>query len=191
MRRAMQSGDRGMVLVITLMVVLALSVLGAVVIEATKADVKTAGFVRQAEQTAYVTEVGTMLAIRTFSANHSGYRRLMQDSRNGSFTFVRASFDPDLGTTTAPLSLINAGTAPGSLGYLALPPSYYVLVNRAREYGTIAGYSLPGTTGVSFCFRRYTFTTVGELTAGGVPSSSDSRSTMRATTVIGPTDCTL
>jgi hypothetical protein len=132
-----------------------------------------------------------MLAIRTFSAKHSGYRRLMQDSRDGSFVFNRSSFDPDPAATTTPVSLLNAGSVPGSLGYLALPPSYYVLVNRAREYSTIAGYSVPGTTGVSFCFRRYTFTTVGELTSGGLPSSSDSRSTMRATTVIGPTDCTL
>jgi hypothetical protein len=188
-------GRQGMVLVITLLVVLGLSLIGAIVIERTRADTATAGGLRQSNQTEYVSEIGTMASMRAFSLNYSMYRSWMTANRRFNYAFARSSFDGVGGG--APVTLVDGSSVvSGSLGYSDLAPDYDVLVDRAYEYGDSAGYSVSGTQGVSFCFRRYTFTSAADLDvtlAGGLPGSPrrDARSVMRATSVIGPTDCTL
>lgn len=191
-RRRDQSG---MVLIITLLVALGLSLLGAIIIDATRTDTATAGSLRGARQAEFVAELGTMVSMRAFALNYSMYRAWMSRNRRFNFSFERSSFDT--GAAGAPVTLIDGtiGTS-GSLGYTDLRPDYDILVDRAYEYGDSAGYSVSGTQGVSFCFRRYTFTSAADLTvplAGGLPGSprSEARSVMRATNVIGPTDCTL
>jgi hypothetical protein len=186
-----RSAQRGMVLVITLLVALGLSLLGAIVIENTRTDTATAGHVRQAELTGYVAEVGTMLGMRTFALNYSVYRTYMRKNNRYNYVFHRTSFDT--GAPGAPVSLIlAAGANPGSTGYDARRPEYSILIDRPYEFGDAPGFSVSGTQGVSFCFRRYTFTSAGEMdaTVSGVPRA-DSRSLLRATSVIGPTDCTM
>jgi hypothetical protein len=184
-----------MVLIITLLVALGLSMLGAIIIDATRTDTATAGSLRGARQAEFVAELGTMVSMRAFALNYSMYRAWMSRNRRFNFSFERSSFDT--GAAGAPVTLIDGtiGTS-GSLGYTDLRPDYDILVDRAYEYGDSAGYSVSGTQGVSFCFRRYTFTSAADLTvplAGGLPGSprSEARSVMRATNVIGPTDCTL
>ena len=194
-RQGTGRGRQGMVLVITLLVVLGLSLLGAIVIERTRADTATSGNLRQSSQTEYVSEIGTMASMRAFALNYSMYRSWMAKTRRFNYAFSRNSFDGVGGG--APVTLIDGtGSTPGSLGLSDLVPDYDVLVDRAYEYGDSAGYSVSGTQGVSFCFRRYTFTSAADLNvtlAGGLPGSPrrDARSVMRATSVIGPTDCTL
>ncbi|MBI5485856.1 MAG: hypothetical protein HY905_00840 [Deltaproteobacteria bacterium] len=185
-------GQSGLVLIITLLVVLGLSLIGAIIMERTRTDTATSGSLRAAEQTSYVSEIGTMVSMRTFALNYSMYRKWMtMGTRRNSYAFERASFDT--GVAGAPATLIDkTGVLPGSLGYSDLRPDYDVLVNRPYEYGDSAGYSVSGTQGVSFCFRRYTFTSAAELAATTGPAGRrDSRAVMRATTVIGPTDCTM
>ena len=190
-----RSGSPGIVLIITLLVVLGLSLLGAIIVDSTRMDTTTAGNVRQARQTAYVAEVGAMVAMHTFALNYSTYRSYMSHNRRFNYEFQRASFDT--GAASAPVTLIDGtSSVSGSMGYTDLRPDYDILVDRAYEFGDSQGYSVSGTQGVSFCFRRYTFTSAAELDvtlAGGLPGSprQDARSMMRATSVIGPTDCTL
>jgi hypothetical protein len=183
-----------MVLIVTMLVALGLSLIGAIIIESTRADTATAGHVRASEQMSYVSEIGTMVGMRVFSLNYSLYRRYMTFNRRLSHTFTRLSFDTGA-PGAAPTLVLGSSLIPGSLGYTDLSPEYAVLVDRAYEYGDAEGYSVSGTQGVSFCFRRYTFTTSGEMdvVVPGLPGSPrmDSRSTLRATSVIGPTDCTL
>ncbi|MBI5502265.1 MAG: hypothetical protein HY907_18625 [Deltaproteobacteria bacterium] len=182
----------GVVLIVTLLVVLGLSMIGAIILERTRTDTATAGHLRASEQTEYVSEIGTMVSMRTFALNYSMYRKWMTTgTRRNSYSFERSSFDT--GTPGEPVTLVNgSGLLSGSLGYGDLVPDYDVRVNRAYEYGDAAGYSVSGTQGVSFCFRRYTFTSEAALAATSVPGGRrDSRALMRATTVIGPTDCTM
>ena len=192
-------GSPGIVLIITLLVVLGLSLLGAIIVDSTRMDTTTAGNVRQARQTAYVAEVGVMVAMHTFALNYSTYRSFMSGNRSGNrrfnYQFDRTSFDT--GAASAPVTLlIGTSSVPGSIGYTDLRPEYGILIDRAYEFGDSKGYSVSGTQGVSFCFRRYTFTSAAELDvtlAGGLPGSprQDAYSMMRATSIIGPTDCTL
>ncbi len=185
----------GMVLIITLLVALGLSLLGAIIVDSTRADTATAGSLRGARQAEFVAELGTMVAMRAFALNYSMYRSWMTRNRRFNFQFERSSFDTGAGG--APVTLVDGTTvSAGSLGFTSLRPDYDILVDRAYEYSDSAGYSVSGTQGVSFCFRRYTFTSAADLTvplAGGLPGSprSEARSVMRATSVIGPTDCTL
>ncbi len=188
-------GSPGIVLAITLLVVLGLSLLGAIILESTRTDTVTAGNVRQGRQTAYVAEMGAMVSMHIFALNYSMYRSFMTRNRRFNYEFQRSSFDT--GAASAPATLID-GTSivPGSIGYSDLRPDYDILIDRAYEFGDSRGYSVSGTQGVSFCFRRYTFTSSSELDVtlgGGLPGSprQDARAMMRATSVIGPTDCTL
>jgi hypothetical protein len=193
--RSGRNGQRGLVLIITLLVVLGLSLLGAIILDKTRADTATSGSVRAARQTAYVSEIGTMVSMRTFALNYSMYRQWMTTgTRRNNYVFAREAFD--VGGMGTPATLADSTIAvAGSLGYSDLRPDYDVLVDRAYEYGDSAGYSVSGTQGVSFCFRRYTFTSAAELdvTLGGGPGTPrrDARSVMRATSIIGPTDCTM
>lgn len=188
-------GERGMVLIITLLVAVGLSILGAIIIEATRADTATAGHARQADQTHYVAEIGTMVGIRTFALNYSIYRRYMRAHALSNYGFNRLSFDVG-GPPGTPVTL-EMGTiaVPGSVGFGDLSPEYAVLVDRPYEFGDAAGYSVSGTQEVSFCFRRYTFTSAGEMDVDVTPlpgsPRADSRAAIRATSVMGPTDCTL
>ncbi|NMC71389.1 MAG: hypothetical protein GYA57_15160 [Myxococcales bacterium] len=188
-------GQPGMVLIITMLVALGLSILGAIIVDATRADTATAGSLRGARQAEFVAELGTMVSMRAFALNYSMYRSWMTRNRRFNFSFERASFDT--GAAGAPTTLVDGTiSAAGSIGYSDLRPDYDILVDRAYEYGDSAGYSVSGTQGVSFCFRRYTFTSAADLTlplAGGPAGSlrSEARSVVRATSVIGPTDCTL
>ena len=182
----------GLVLIVTLLVALGLSLIGAIIMERTRTDTATSGSLRAAEQTAYVSEIGTMVSMRTFALNYSMYRRWMtMGTRRNSYAFDRASFDTP--TVVEPTLIDKSGAIPGSLGYTDLAPDYDVLVNRPYEYGDAAGYSVSGTQGVSFCFRRYTFTSAAQMAAMGAFGGPrrDSRAVMRATTVVGPTDCTM
>ena len=191
----LRRGSPGIVLIITLLIVLGLSLLGAIIIDTTRADATTAGHVRQGRQTAYVAEVGVMVSMHSFALNYSTYRSYMTRNRRFNYEFQRSSFDT--GAASVPVTLIDpSGTAPGSMGYTDLRPDYDILIDRAYEFGDSQGYSVSGTQGVSFCFRRYTFTSAAEMDvtlAGGLPGSPrrDARATMRATSVIGPSDCTL
>lgn len=187
---------RGVVLVIVMLVVLGLSVVGAIIIEGTRMDSATAGQVRQATQSAHVSEVGTSVSLRVFASAYSGYKRLMTQDRRLNQSFYRSSFDTGVAGIPATLDLGGAAAVPpdpGSLaGYGTLVPDYAVLVDRPYEYGDSAGFSVSGTQGVSFCFRRYTFTTTGQVDLqGAVPPRTESRAMMRATSVVGPADCTL
>jgi hypothetical protein len=188
-RRSNREGQRGLVLIVTLLVVLGLSLLGAIILERTRSDTATSGSVRMARQTSYVSEIGTMVAMRTFALNYSMYRQWMSANRRYNYTFARSQFDT--GVAGAPSTLIDSTMlAAGSLGYTDLDPDYDVLVDRAYEFGDSAGYSVSGTQGVSFCFRRYTFTSAAELAVTGLPRR-DARSVLRATSIVGPTDCTM
>jgi len=184
-----------MVLIITMLVALGLSILGAIIVDATRADTATAGSLRGARQAEFVAELGTMVSMRAFALNYSMYRSWMTRNRRFNFSFERASFDT--GAAGAPRTLVDGTiSTAGSIGYSDLRPDYDILVDRAYEYGDSAGYSVSGTQGVSFCFRRYTFTSAADLTiplAGGPSGAlrSEARSVVRATSVIGPTDCTL
>lgn len=194
-RQLRHRGRPGMVLIITMLVALGLSILGAILVDATRADTATAGSLRGARQAEFVAELGTMVSMRAFALNYSMYRSWMTRNRRFNFSFERASFDT--GAAGAPRTLVDGTiTTAGSIGYSDLRPDYDILVDRAYEYGDSAGYSVSGTQGVSFCFRRYTFTSAADLTipaAGGPPGSlwSEARSVVRATSVVGPTDCTL
>lgn len=185
----------GMVLVITMLVALGLSILGAIVLDATRADIVTAASVRGARQADFVSEVGTMASVRAFTLNHSAYRTWMARNRRSNFIFQRSSFDT--GAAGAPVTLVDGTVSTaGSLGYSALRPDYRVVVDRPYLFGDSPGYSVSGTHGVTFCFHRYTFTSAADLLlpAGGVPPGSprsEARSVMRATSIVGPTDCTL
>jgi len=184
-----RSGSPGIVLIITLLVVLGLSLLGAIIVDSTRMDTTTAGNVRQARQTAYVAEVGAMVAMHTFALNYSTYRSYMSHNRRFNYEFQRASFDT--GAASAPVTLIDGtSSVSGSMGYTDLRPDYDILVDRAYEFGDSQGYSVSGTQGVSFCFRRYTFTSAAELAVTGLPRR-DARSVLRATSIVGPTDCTM
>jgi hypothetical protein len=184
-------GGRGMVLIITMLVVLGLSLLGSIIIDATRMDTTTSGHLREARQTAYIAEVGSMVAMRTFALNYSIYRTYMRRAAKLSYGFDRASFDA--GAVGAPRTLQD-GTiaAAGSIGYSDLVPDYATVIDRPYEFGDAKGYSVSGTLGTSFCFRRYTFTTAGDLgtTVGGT-RRADAQASLRATNVIGPTDCTM
>ncbi|MDI7266901.1 MAG: hypothetical protein QME96_02775 [Myxococcota bacterium] len=177
-------GDPGVVLIIAMLVVLGLSLLGAVVLDVTRVDTATSGHLRRAEQTDYISEAALMLAIREWGMNHSIWSRDMVKTSRMDYTFNLAAFNSGAVRVLEPGDM----ATPGSLGFSALSPDFTALIDRAYNQGAARHYSIPGTEGESLCFRRYTFTAAGEVGMAG-PAAGDSTTLMRATAVVGPTPC--
>ena len=179
--------ERGAVLYIALLVVVALAAIGTLGVRSVQFEIATARNVKQATQARYVADTGNMVSIREFGQRYSAYRKWM--ARNGQSWF---DFDSDYFAAAA-TPIFVPGTGPGTwtaLGYTDLVPGFSVRVDQGVEMGDATGYAVTGTTQQSFCFRKYTFTSLGTMMASsGLDNLGNSAETIRATSNIGPVVC--
>jgi len=176
----------GAVLYIAMLVVVALAAMGTIGIRSTQFEIATARNVRQGTQAKYVADAGNMVSIREFGLHYSAYRKWMSQNDQDWF-----DFDSDYFTDTNQIFVSGAG--PGTwtaLGYTDMEPGFSVRVNQGVEMGDAQGYAITGTTQQSFCFRKYTYTSLGTILASsGLDNRGNSAETMRATSTVGPVVC--
>jgi hypothetical protein len=171
---------------IALLVVLVLAAIGTIGVRSVQFEIATARNVRMGAQARYAADAGNMISIGEFSGRYSAYRKWM--ARNNQTWF---EFDLDYFSVSAtPIFADEAGTDWTALGYTDMSPGFLTRVDQGVEIGDASGYAVTGTTGQSFCFRRYTFTSMGTiLDPSGTDNLGNSAETIRATSTIGPAVC--
>jgi hypothetical protein len=172
---------------IALLVVVALAAIGTIGVRSVQFEIATARNVKQGTQARYVADTGNMVSIREFGLRYSAYRKWMSTQNQDWFDFDTDYFD------AAATPIFVPSTGPGSwtaLGYTEMQPGFSARVSQGVEMGDAAGYAITGTTQQSFCFRKYTFTSLGTIIPpSGLDTLGNSAETIRATSSIGPVVC--
>jgi hypothetical protein len=183
----MKGHEKGAVLYITLLVVVALAAIGTLGVRSVQFEIATARNVKMATQARYVADTGNMISIREFGLHYSAYRKWMSTEDQDWFDFDTDYF------RAAATPIFDPGTGAGTwtaLGYTDMGPGFSVRVNRGVEMGDASGYAITGTTQQSFCFRKYTFTSLGTImSSSGLDNLGNSAETIRATSNVGPVVC--
>jgi len=185
--------ESGAVLYIALLVVVALAAIGTIGVRSVQFEIATARNVKQGTQARYVAYTGNMVSIREFGQRYSAYRKWMSTQNQDWFDFDNEYFRAAATPIFVESSVDGEWSA---LGYTNLKPGFATRVSQAIEMGDAAGYAVTGTTQQSFCFRKYTFTSLGTIMpdpARVAPEYMDnlgnSAETIRATSNIGPVVC--
>lgn len=183
----------GAVLYIALLVVVALAAIGTLGVRSVQFEIATARNIKQAAQARYVADTGNMISIREFGQRYSAYRKWMSTQNQDWFDFDTDYFAA--GATPIFVEAIADGQW-SALGYTNQQPGFSTRVSQGIEMGDAAGYAITGTTQQSFCFRKYTFTSLGTIVpdptvigAAYLDNLGNSAETIRATSSIGPVVC--
>jgi hypothetical protein len=177
---------------IAMFVVVVLAAIGTVGVRSVQFEIATARNVRMGAQARYAADAGNMVSIGEFSGRYSSYRKWMAQNGQNWFEFDKDYF----GAASTPVFADEIGTKWTALGYTDMEPGFLVRADQGVEMGDTEGYAVTGTTSQSFCFRKYTFTSLGTIMvdpAMVAPTHADnpgnSAETIRATTTIGPAVC--
>jgi hypothetical protein len=187
-----------------MLVVVMLSGIGMVALNAASYDVASAGAVRQGIDAESVAEGGLILARTEMCRSIDGIVLAMSSMRTTQgrapqFDLEGSALEARLDEGERMFALPTKLGGRGSFGNLLdparppTPPQVTVTIDRPRESSAIAGYSLreaAGSDSSSFCFRNYRVTSRGLY----VPIGGDSYSTraeQRAFIVAGPLECTM
>lgn len=208
MRRYLQSSrnekPRGTALAIAMLVIVLLSGIGMVALNAASYEVASAGALRQGATAASVAQAGLVVGRCEMCEGIDGMIIYMQSRREN------LGLSPEFEMTDEMLELGLSGEADlfappsavdgrGSVGYLEDAehgaPTYdiRVSIDRPRETGSIAGFSMResvGANSASFCFRSYRMTSTGIYRPPGVPEGQGIRTEQRAFVTAGPVECT-
>jgi hypothetical protein len=134
-----------------------------------------------------------MVSIREFGQRYSAYRKWMSTQNQQWFDFDNEYFR----AASTPIFIESSVDGEWSaLGYTNLKPGFSTRVGQGVEMGDAAGYAVTGTTQQSFCFRKYTFTSLGTIMPDPtrvapeyMDNLGNSAETIRATSNIGPVVC--
>ncbi len=206
MRRYLSSSrnekPKGTALAVAMLVIVLLSGIGMVALNAASYDVASAGAVRQGATASSVAQAGMVVGRCEMCEGIDGMIIFMQtqrESRGESPSFEMNETMLELGLAgDQRLFEQPVEGARGSFGFLLQddigPPEVEVLVrvDRPRETGSIAGFSMResvGSNSASFCFRSYRMSSTGTYRAPGVPEGQGVRTEHRAFLTAGPVEC--
>ena len=197
-------GAEGTALAVAMLVVVMLSGIGMVALNAASYDLASAGAVRQGVDAESVAEGGLILARTEMCRSLDAIVLAMSSMRSV------AGRPPEFELRDSDLQAHIDGAGPifapptaedgrGSFGHLysdthpIQPPQIQVTIDRPRESEAIAGFSLreaAGSDSSSFCVRRYRVTSEGTYVplAG---TAFQTKSQQRAFIVAGPIECTM
>jgi len=202
-RRKRARGEPGAALAVAMLVVVMLTAIGIVALNAASYDVASAGALRQSVQANAVADTGLAVGRCELCESLDGVITSMDKRRateGRSPQFVMA-YDKLLPMIDAPAYYeASAGGSRDSFGYVGAAPSaeFWLRLDRPRESKVVAGYSLRegavADTG-SLCFRRFRLTAQGQLASPGVPWIAGSNvdreyvANHRAYILAGPVEC--
>lgn len=203
-RNRAKTRPRGTALAVAMLVVVMLTGIGAVALNAATYDLASSGAVRQASDAESVAEGGLILARCEMCRSIDGIALAMQSMREArgmapEFSINRETLEARLNDGETMFASPSADDGRGSFGHLldsdhpVQPPEVTVRMDRPRETSPIEGYSLreaAGSDSASFCFRNYRVTSEGTY----VPisgSSYETQAQQRAFIIVGPLECTM
>ena len=182
-----ENKEHGIAMVIAMLVITMLTGIGIMALNASRFEIRSTGYMRQATQAEYLAESGLNLGIQVFSQSYDAYVRLQQKHGTSKVADIRMQDLVDSGIQVlAPSTDEN----PGSLGWTKAEPHFQVIADRPVESVGVSGYSLPGSNSPHFCFKRFRFTGRGRLVYNDDPLQySTSQRSYRAFVKIGPVEC--
>lgn len=201
-RTRARRGQEGAILFVVAMTMAMLGALGVYAMSAATSEIKTSGYARQAAQSHYVSEYGTIAMLDAFSPQNASYFDAQMWLATSSATPLCQSALP----TTAPGSTAVAqrcakvpqeyfqtawnnvpAFAEDSLAPSGQPRFSARFTSEITE--PITGGFQPGyDANNGKCFRRYTITTYGQL-SNAAETLTLSREVGRARVTAGPFDC--
>lgn len=200
--------QRGAILFVVAMTIALLGALGVYALGAATSEIRTSGYARQAAQTHYVSEYGTVAMLDAFSPANASYfdaQMLIAPATMG----CKSAVSPSAPSSTAiaqrcakvPQEYFRAAWTGASNGgdQVVLSDSLSPGVSTATPRFTseltepITGGFQPGfDVNNGKCFRRYTITTYGQLqnnAANDATTITLGREIGRARVTTGPFDC--
>lgn len=206
MRRSLQvnrsrAASRGTALAVAMLVIVMLSAIGIIAVNAASYDVASAGAAATAFDANSIASGGVALARCTMCENIDGIVIALQSMR--AVTGSAPEFELDNTVLEAGLDAPSAYQPPtaterGSFGNLDQssviepPPHFTVRIDRPRESGEVAGFSLRESAGsdtAAFCFRSYRLTSTGTYIPPGTTAAHGTTATSQAYIVAGPLEC--
>jgi hypothetical protein len=196
---------QGTALAVAMLVIVMLSAIGVVAVNAASYDAASAGAVSQQYSLSAVSGGGVALTRCKMCESIDGIVLAMQSARVKQGKAPRLDIQTaDLleGLDDAELLVDPPGTAADTprgtfgnvfqAGVADVPPVLVVTMDRPRESGVIAGYSLresAGSDSGALCFRSYRVTSVGSVVPPRGDPLSPIKSQQRAFIVAGPLEC--
>lgn len=178
-----QTHRRGLALIVSLFVLLAISGLGLVAMQTASIELRVTGNYRLDKQAHFVTESGLMAAMGVVSQSGDGFWTLMKRASLASGTSAPPEMTMTEADFTASLFIEPAADT------ATLNPRFNVRIHDPIDGIRAAGYS------EDFCFKRLTFDSAGFV--GDDPTTIDihdqyarsSNRAFRAEALMGPLEC--
>lgn len=199
-KRVRRKGRRGMALLLVLMLVIMTTAAGVYAAHATAAEVRSAGFIRQAAQTHYIAETGSIASMDQIKVYCSAYVGLMQTTANAAGTppngmaenplryrFYLADFVPRTLSMTTPVRfeartfnpgpLESGGTlgVQGSMGLGQVIPNFgTTLTVMGRTEMPMVGFGVAGGRDISVPMLSVELNSEGRTELAGASLSTSS-----------------
>jgi Tfp pilus assembly protein PilX len=184
-RRALRaSARRGLALIISLFVLLAISGIGLIAMQTATIELRVTGNYRLDKQAHFVTESGLMAAMGVISQSGDGFWTLMKRAHRENPNAAAAS--PEMSMTQSDFTTLFNNPAADTT---TLTPRFTVRVHTPLDGMRATGYS------EDFCFKRLTFDSTGAV--GDDASTAQiqdqfiraSTRAFRAEALMGPMEC--
>ena len=211
MKRYLRSHHRrdwhsGTALAVAMLVVVMLSAIGAIAVDAASFDMTTAGLVSEMHNANGIAGGGMSLSRCKACQNIDGIALAMNSMRERAgkapeFLLQRPILEDGLDNSEHAFALPESDGDRGSFGalYDELRPAQYsimdVTMDRPRESLPVSGFSMreaAGSDSASFCFRSYRMTSSGvymPARAATAPVYEGARVVHRAYLITGPMEC--
>jgi hypothetical protein len=200
--------ERGAIIFIVAMTLALLAAMGMYALTATTAEQRTSGYMRQAAQAHYITELGNQSSIDAFSPTNASY--IENQMRTASSSQCDSTAAARSVTSTSEIArrcvrisrnfvertwIADANGAPRNLGSVTYPlfaVDGFGPTNSSADFMTEVTEPLNSAPEAGFdqnngkCFRKFTLTTIGSLRRNSV---TNTREVGRARVVTGPFDC--
>lgn len=197
---------RGAALAVAMLVIVMLSAIGVLALNAASFDVASAGVISELHGANNIAGGGMALARCEMCESIDGIVLTMQSMRESrgkapEFVMTQAALEAELenGTTAflPPDSMAHGRSAFGNVDdthWTVHPPAFDVSIDRPRESNEIEGFSMreaAGADSASFCFRTYRVTATGTLVPPTHSPTPPNGTTAqhRAYIVTGPLEC--
>jgi len=191
----------GTALAIAMLVVVMLSAIGTIALNASSYDVASSGALRTGAHARTVSEGGLGLCRTQMCRSIDGVTvsmRSVRENQGRAPEFIYRTEELESGLETdhdffdAPSS-----DGRGSFGYVgSVPPmtQVNVRIDRPRESGEVSGYAMregSGSDSGSLCFRSFRVTSTGTFGPPGSTTLGTSQAVHRAYITAGPIDCSM
>ncbi len=188
-----------------MLVIILLSGIGVIALNAATFDVASAGAIRMSTDATSVAEAGLVTGRYELGQGIDGVVMAMQyqrenDGRSPAFqmdeTMLEAGIDPESDLFWQVLdenARDSFGRVPGDDGAHATKVAINVVIDRPREAATVEGFQMRESVGAdsaTFCFRNYRMTSTGIFMPAGVARANGTQAGERIFITTGPVECT-